>query len=109
VAASFPAHRRKELFAELAPYVIEMSQHPWAGVEAAAAAYPGSRWNPDKDLSFTPLRPELVAEVRFNQLDAGHLRHPAQFLRWRPDRDPLTCRFEQLELVSPLRLADLLG
>ena len=108
VAASFPAARRKELFAELAPYVIEMSEHPWGGAEEEVAAYPASRWNPDKDLSFTPLRPELVAEVRFNQLDRGHLRHPAQFLRWRPDRDPRSCRFEQLETVSSFRLADLL-
>jgi ATP-dependent DNA ligase len=109
VAASFPTARRKELLAELAPYVIEMAEHPWAAAEDEAAAYPGSRWNPDKDLSFTPLRPELVAEVRFNQLDGGRLRHPAQFLRWRPDRDPRSCRFEQLEAVSSLRLADLLG
>ena len=97
VAASFPAARRRELFTELAPYVVDLAEHPWAGVAAEAAAYPGSRWNPEKDLSFTPLRPELVAEVRFNQLDGGRLRHPAQFLRWRPDRDPLSCRFDQLE------------
>ncbi|HEY7564984.1 MAG TPA: ATP-dependent DNA ligase [Acidimicrobiia bacterium] len=109
VAASFPAARRKELFSELAPYVIEMTEHPWAAIEEAAAAYPGSRWNPDKDLSFTPLRPELVAEVRFNQIDGGRLRHPAQFLRWRIDRDPRTCRFEQLEAVSAVRLEDILG
>lgn len=109
VAASFPTARRKELFAELAPYVIEMTDHPWARAEEEAAAYPGSRWNPDKDLSFTPLRPELVAEVRFNQLDGGRLRHPAQFLRWRPDRDPRSCRFEQLEAVSSLRLDDIVG
>jgi ATP-dependent DNA ligase len=108
VAASFPAARRKELFVELAPYVIEMAEHPWAAAEEEAAAYPGSRWNPDKDLSFTPLRPELVAEVRFNQLDGGRLRHPAQFLRWRPDRDPRSCRFEQLEAVSSLRLTEIL-
>ncbi|HSL26914.1 MAG TPA: ATP-dependent DNA ligase, partial [Acidimicrobiia bacterium] len=63
VAASFPTARRRELFAELAPYVIEMAEHPWAATEEAATAYPGSRWNPDKDLSFIPLRPELVAEV----------------------------------------------
>jgi ATP-dependent DNA ligase len=108
VAASFPIARRKELIAELAPYVIEMAEHPWAAAEEEAAAYPGSRWNPDKDLSFTPLRPELVAEVRFNQLDGGRLRHPAQFLRWRPDRDPRSCRFEQLEAVSSVRLTEIL-
>ncbi len=109
VAASFPAARRRELFAELAPYVIEMAEHPWASAEEEAAAYPGSRWNPDKDLSFTPLRPELVAEVRFNQLDGGRLRHPAQFLRWRPDCDARSCRFGQLEAVSSLRLTEILA
>ncbi|MEX0946995.1 MAG: ATP-dependent DNA ligase [Acidimicrobiia bacterium] len=109
VAASFPAARRKELFAELSPYVIEMAEHPWGGAVEEAGALPGSRWNPGKDLSFTAVLPELVAEVRFNQLDGGHLRHPAQFLRWRPDRDPRSCRFEQLEAVSSLRLDDILG
>ena len=108
VAASFPAARRRELFSELAPFVVDLAEHPWAGVAAEAADYPGSRWNPDKDLSFTPLRPELVAEVRFNQLDGGRLRHPAQFLRWRPDRDPLSCRFDQLEASSSLSLDDIL-
>ena len=109
VAASFPATQRRQLFATLAPYVMNMSEHPWAASVAEAAAQPGSRWNPEKDLSFTPLRPELVAEVRFNQLDGGRLRHPAQFLRWRPDRDPRSCRFEQLETTSSLRLEEILG
>ncbi|MGQ0849892.1 MAG: ATP-dependent DNA ligase [Actinomycetota bacterium] len=109
VAASFPSARRRELFAELTTYVVDLAEHPWAGAAAEAAAYPGSRWNPEKDLSFTPLRPELVAEVGFNQLDGGRLRHPAQFLRWRPDRDPLTCRFDQLEATSSFRLDDILG
>jgi ATP-dependent DNA ligase len=109
VAASFPAARRRQLFTELAPYVVDMAEHPWAGVAAEAAGQPGSRWNPEKDLSFTPLRPELVAEVRFNQLDGGRLRHPAQFLRWRPDRDPLSCRFNQLEATSSFRLEEILG
>jgi ATP-dependent DNA ligase len=95
--------------AELAPYVIEMAEHPWGEAAEEAAGYPGSRWNPDKDLSFTPLRPELVAEVRFNQLDGGRLRHPAQFIRWRPDRDPQSCRFEQLEEISSVRLAEIIA
>jgi ATP-dependent DNA ligase len=93
----------------LAVYADEAAPvQEWAGVAAEAADYPGSRWNPDKDLSFTPLRPELVAEVRFNQLDGGRLRHPAQFLRWRPDRDPLSCRFDQLEATSSFGLDDIL-
>jgi ATP-dependent DNA ligase len=109
VAASFPTARRRELFTELAPYVIEMAEHPWAGMVAEVAAQTGSRWGSDKDSSFVPLRPELVAEVRFNQLDGGHLRHPAQFLRWRPDRDPLSCRFDQLQVASSFRLDEILG
>ena len=109
VAASFPAARRRELIGELAPYVVDLAEHPWAGVAAQAAAYPGSRWNSEKDLSFIPLRPELVAEVRFNQLDGGRLRHPAHFLRWREDRDPLSCRFDQLEATSQFRLDDILS
>jgi ATP-dependent DNA ligase len=109
VAASFPSTQRRELFKTLAPYVMDLADHPWAASVAEAVGQPGSRWNPEKDLSFTPLRPELVAEVRFNQLDGGRLRHPAQFLRWRPDRDPQSCRFEQLEKVSSLRLEEILG
>ncbi|MGH8959384.1 MAG: ATP-dependent DNA ligase [Acidimicrobiia bacterium] len=109
VAASFPAAQRRELFRFLAPHVMDLADHPWAASVAEAVAQPGSRWNPEKDLSFTPLRPELVAEVRFNQLDGGRLRHPAQFLRWRPDRDPRSCRFEQLEKESSLRLEEILG
>ena len=108
VAASFPAAQRQALFKTLAPYVMDLAEHPWADSVAEAAAQPGSRWNPEKDLSFTPLRPELVAEVRFNQLDGGRLRHPAQFLRWRPDRDPRSCGFTQLETTSSLRLDEIL-
>jgi ATP-dependent DNA ligase len=109
VAASFASAQRRELFTTLAPYVMDLSDHPWAESVAEAAVQTGSRWNPEKDLSFTPLRPELVAEVRFNQLDGGRLRHPAQFLRWRPDRNPRSCRFDQLEQTSSLRLEEILG
>jgi ATP-dependent DNA ligase len=109
VAAAFSAARRRELFTYLAPYVVEMADHPWAQADSEAAAQPGSRWNPDKDLSFVPLRPELVAEVRFNQVDGGHLRHPAQFLRWRPDREPHSCRFSQLEPATGERLDRILA
>ncbi|MDQ3499724.1 MAG: hypothetical protein M3488_01850 [Actinomycetota bacterium] len=108
VAASFPVARRRKLFIDLAPYVVEMAAHPWAGATLEAADMTGSRWNPEKDLSFIPLRPELVAEVRFNQLDGGRLRHPAQFIRWRPDRDPDSCRFAQLETAPSLRLVEIL-
>ncbi|MGH9895580.1 MAG: ATP-dependent DNA ligase, partial [bacterium] len=108
VAASFPADQRRAFFNTLAPYVMDLADHPWGALVAGAGAQAGSRWNPDRDLSFIPLRPELVAEVRFNQLDGGRLRHPAQFLRWRPDRDPRSCRFAQLETTSSLRLEEIL-
>jgi ATP-dependent DNA ligase len=56
-----------------------------------------SRWNADKDLSFIPLRPERVVEVRYDHMEGPRFRHTAQFSRWRPDRDPTSCTYEQLE------------
>lgn len=113
VASSFPEARRRELMAELQPLVIELDEHPWGDalrrIAAEAGGYPGSRWNPGKDLSFVPLQPELVAEVRYNHMDRGHLRHPAQFLRWRPDRDPVSCGFSQLEVVDSVDVVEVLA
>lgn len=114
VASSFSAARRAELREQLVPFVAEdLSDHPW-GRWADAAAHasgeggrlPGgqSRWNAKKDLSFTPLRPELVAEVAYERVDNGRFRHSARFQRWRPDRDPTSCTFEQLEVVAPVEL-----
>jgi ATP-dependent DNA ligase len=100
VASSFRMADRERLAAELKPLQINIVDHPWHAAEAAAASRPGSRWNPEKDLSFVPLRPERVAEVRYNHMDRGHLRHPAKFLRWRPDRDPISCGFGQLETAT---------
>ena len=119
VASSFTAARRKELTADLAPYVdIDLADHPW-GAWADAAAHgadgsgrmPGapSRWNATKDLSFTPVRPERVAEVAYEKVDSGRFRHGSRFLRWRTDRDPLTCTFDQLEVVPPLELHRVFG
>jgi ATP-dependent DNA ligase len=112
VAASFSMERRRELAAELSSLIIDMAAHPWGGaleeMASRAAPGPGSRWNPGKDLSFVPLRPELVAEVRYNHMDGGRLRHPAQFLRWRPDRDPGSCGFDQLERPSPVAVSTFL-
>lgn len=114
VASSFSVARRAELRQELAPYVTDdWSKHPWGQwadqqVHAAAegARLPGgiSRWNATKDLSFTPLRPELVAEVAYERVDNGRFRHSARFQRWRPDRDATSCTFEQLEVVAPVEL-----
>ena len=108
VAASFPMKRRAELVEELAPYAVEdLDGHPWASWAQADARASGrlpgaqSRWNAGKDLSWVPLRPELVAEVGYDHMEGTRFRHTAQFKRWRPDRDPRSCTFEQLE--SPVR------
>ncbi|GIH47701.1 ATP-dependent DNA ligase [Microbispora rosea] len=106
VAASFPMKRREELVEELAPYrVQDLSEHPWghwaevAGGGAEGQRLPGavSRWNAKKDLSFIPLRPERVVEVAYDHMEGDRFRHTAQFRRWRPDRTPASCTYEQLE------------
>jgi ATP-dependent DNA ligase len=111
VVGAFPMARRKELFAELQPLVCDLPEHPWGRVAAAAAGRgrEGSRWNPGKDLSFVPLRPERVVEVRYEHLDRGRLRHPARFVRWRPDRDPASCGYAQLEQAERFDLEDVLA
>jgi ATP-dependent DNA ligase len=68
----------------------------------------GSRWNPKKDLSFVPLRPERLVEVRDDYLEGARFRQPPRFVRWRPDRDPESCGFAQLEQPTPFDLADVL-
>jgi ATP-dependent DNA ligase len=110
VVGAFPAARRRELFAELQPLVCDFAEHPWGRlVDAASARGPGSRWNPDKDLSFVPLRPERVLEVRYDHMEGARFRHPPQFVRWRPDRDPASCGFAQLERAVQFDLADVLA
>ena len=92
----------KQLLAELQPLVTTFEGHPWdwAG-QATEARNPRasetSRWNAGKDLSFVPLRPERVVEVRYDHMEGERFRHTAQFNRWRPDRDPRSCTYEQLE------------
>jgi ATP-dependent DNA ligase len=110
VIGAFPMARRRELFAELQPLVVDAADHPWNW--AAVSERPpegGSRWNPKKDLSFVPLRPERVVEVRYDYLEGARFRHPPQFVRWRPDRDPETCGYAQLDQPSPFDLADVLA
>jgi ATP-dependent DNA ligase len=118
VAASFTAARRVELFEHLQPYREGVEDHPWKGwtdhVDAEAAAggrRPGgfSRWNVDKDLSFTPVRCDLVAEVAYENLLNGRLRHGARFQRWRPDREPASCTYDQLEQATPYELHEIFG
>jgi ATP-dependent DNA ligase len=117
VSASFPMARRRELVDELAPSRMaddELAQHPW-GRWAQAQAHeharlPGtvSRWNAKKDLSFVPLRPELVVEVAYDHMEGNRFRHTAQFKRWRPDRTPESCTYDQLEQPVNFALADVL-
>ena len=93
VIGAFPLARRRELFTELQPLVTTFDNHPWnwaaheAG-ERTPRKGEGSRWNAGKDLSFVPLRPERVVEVRYDHMEGERFRHTAQFNRWRPDRDP---------------------
>jgi ATP-dependent DNA ligase len=114
VTASFTMARRRELVEEIAPYRIDdLGGHPWEGwaVHAAAGRAPGSpsRWNAGKDLSWEPLTPELVCEVAYDHLQGDRFRHAATFRRWRPDRDPQSCAYGQLEVVVPHELADVFG
>ena len=103
VAASFTAARRAELWQELQPLVVPLEEHPWGHWAEFLTANPDrvpgtqSRWSQGKDLSFTPLRPERVAEVGYDHMEGRRFRHTAQFKRWRPDRDPESCGYEQLE------------
>jgi ATP-dependent DNA ligase len=110
VIGAFPMARRRELFAELQPLVVDVADHPWSwAAEFAQAPEGGSRWNPKKDLSFVPLRPERVVEVRYDYLEGARFRHPPQFVRWRPDRDPASCGYAQLSQPTPFDLADALA
>ncbi len=116
VASSFTAARRRELVAELAPLRERaLDDHPWrewADAQAQAAAsgkMPGgvSRWNAQKDLSWEALRPELVAEVRYEHVLGGRFRHGGRLVRFRPDRTPASCTYAQLEEVAPAELAEI--
>ncbi len=115
VVASFPMARRASLVDELAPLRDGVEDHPWAqwADEQAHAGQrlPGavSRWNATKDLSFVPLRPELVVEVAYDHMEGDRFRHTGQFRRWRPDRDPATCTYAQLDEPVRFDLADILG
>ena len=93
MVGAFPMQRRKELFEELQPLVTSFDDHPWAWAQQEEGARTprnaeGSRWSGGKDLSFTPLRPERVVEVKYDHMEGERFRHTAQFVRWRPDRDP---------------------
>ena len=116
VIGAFPLARRRELFEELQPLVTTFQGHPWDWgawqQEADARSWRGSntsRWNPGKELSFVPLRPERVVEVRYDHLEGRRFRHTAQFVRWRPDRDPRSCTYAQLEETVTFDLEEVLA
>ena len=118
VATSFSVARRKELAAELEPFRADaLDGHPWQGWAEAEAGggdgqrQPGgpSRWNAKKDLSWEPLRIERVAEVGYDALQGDRFRHATKLVRWRPDRDPASCTYAQLEKPVPEVLAEVFG
>lgn len=109
VAASFSAKRREQLVAELEPLRGgALEHHPWAAWAKAPAhrqAGMQSRWSRGKDLSWEPVRIERVVEVRYNHMAAGRFRHPARFVRWRLDKQPADCGFDQLDVAPPMELS----
>jgi ATP-dependent DNA ligase len=112
VIGAFTMAERRRLFTELQPLVTTFDAHPWNwAAHLAGDRTPrrneGSRWNAGKDLSFIPLRPERVVEVRYDHMEGERFRHTAQFNRWRPDRDPRSCTYSQLERPVSFRLGDI--
>jgi ATP-dependent DNA ligase len=115
VCASFTTVKRRSLVSFLAPYREgAMANHPWkewadfqAAAEATGQRRPGmgSRWNAGKDLSWEPLRPELVVAVAYDHMQGSRFRHTAQFRRWRDDKPPSACTYDQLEVVPPQELS----
>jgi ATP-dependent DNA ligase len=110
VTSSFTMAARKQLAKELAPLRKDaMQEHPWrdwAGAAAESSRMPGgqSRWSAGKDLSWEPLRVERVCEVKYDHMQGDRFRHAAIFLRWRADKQPQDCRYDQLEVTAPYEL-----
>jgi ATP-dependent DNA ligase len=115
VTSSFTVESRRRLARELAPLRADaLARHPWrewAGAAGGSGRMPGvgSRWSQGKDLSWEPLRIERVCEVKYDHLQGDRFRHAAVFARWRPDRRPPECRYDQLEVTPPAELAVLFG
>jgi ATP-dependent DNA ligase len=115
VCASFSTAKRKELVEFLSPYRKNaLDSHPWKhwaemDGDGEVKRMPGgqSRWSQGKDLSWEPLRPELVVEVAYDHMQGDRFRHTAQFRRWRDDKKPADCTYDQLELVPPQELAEI--
>jgi ATP-dependent DNA ligase len=114
VVGAFPMATRRKLLTELQPLVTTFEGHPWNWAaheqgERTPRKNETSRWNAGKDLSFTPLRPERVVEVRYDYMEGQRFRHTAQFVRWRLDREPESCTYDQLERPVRFQLADVLS
>jgi ATP-dependent DNA ligase len=112
VIGAFPMATRRQLFTELQPLVTTFDDHPWnwggrVAVQRTPHKNEGSRWNAGKDLSFVPLRPERVVEVRYDHMEGERFRHTAQFNRWRTDREPRSCTYAQLEQPLSFQLDDI--
>ena len=112
VIGAFPMARRRELFEEMQPLVTTFDQHPWNWAELPEGSRTPrsgetSRWNAGKDLSFVPLRPERVVEVRYDHMEGPRFRHTTQFVRWRPDRTPESCTYAQLDRPVRFDLDDI--
>jgi len=115
VTSSFTTAGRRQLAKELAPLRKNaLEGHPWrewAGAVDGSTRMPGaaSRWSQGKDLSWEPLRIERVCEVTYDHLQGDRFRHAAIFVRWRPDKRPAECRYDQLEVTPPAELTEIFG
>ncbi len=117
VTSSFTMAMRQQLLQELAPLRNDaLASHPWRGAIAGAVVddaqrMPGaqSRWSGGKDLSWQPLRPERVCEVKYDHLQGRRFRHATTFVRWRVDKPPQDCRYDQLDVTTPFELARVFG
>jgi len=115
VTSSFTMAARRELVEELAPLRKNaLEDHPWrdwAETDGVTTRMPGgqSRWSAGKDLSWEPLRIERVAEVKYDHMQGTRFRHAAVFQRWRPDKRPTDCGYDQLEVTTPYELAKVFG
>jgi ATP-dependent DNA ligase len=115
VTSSFTTAMRRQLAQELEPLRKNaLEDHPWrewAQVADGTTRMPGgqSRWSQGKDLSWEPLRIERVCEVKYDHLQGDRFRHATTFQRWRPDKAPKDCRYDQLEVTPPAELAEIFG
>jgi ATP-dependent DNA ligase len=115
VTSSFTMEARRQLALELAPLREHaINGHPWrdwadAGSEVTRMPGGQSRWSAGKDLSWEPLRIERVCEVKYDHMQGPRFRHAAIFLRWRPDKRPADCRYDQLEVTTPYELEKVFG